>query len=361
MSETAGEPSLPSDNPPPKAKRCSADFIFGRQIGEGSFSVVYLAKDIHTQKEWAVKVCEKRQIIRERKQEYVKREREALNRMSGVPGFLKLFCTFQDPTKLFFVVTYARNGTLLGLMEKIKRLDLKSVKFYAAQIVLAIQEMHAKNIIHRDLKPENILLDDEFHVMIADFGSSRISDVQVPQVDDGSDSDEKTERPRSGSFVGTAQYVSPEILRGRGSSEASDLWSFGCILYQMIAGFPPFQGPNDYMIFQKINNLELTFPENFNKDGEDLVRKLLVQNPRERLGMKDQSRYESIRKHKFFEDVDFSIIRTTSAPVSLESSSEHEGSFLGDVKPGLGPDQITRLLGQDWFRMGAAGSSSDLS
>lgn len=360
MSDSTDEPSQPSstENNPRKTKRCPADFIFGKQIGEGSFSVVYLAKDIHTHKEWAVKVCEKRQIIRERKQEYVKREREALNRMSGVPGFLKLFCTFQDPTKLFFVVTYAKNGTLLGLMESKQKLDLASVRFYAAQIVLAIEEMHAKNIIHRDLKPENILLDDEFHVMIADFGSSRIGDAQAPQADP----DGQTGRPRSGSFVGTAQYVSPEILRGRGSSEASDLWSFACILYQMIAGFPPFQGANDYLIFQKINNLELTFPENFNSDAEDLVRKLLVQHPWERLGMNDQTRYESIRKHHFFEDVNFSTIRSTSAPVSLEhSAAADDRSFSTDVKPGLDAEQIARLLGQDWFGMGAsAGSSSKL-
>lgn len=168
MSATEGEEN--------QTKRCVNDFIFGKQIGEGSFSTVYLAKDIHTSKEWAVKVCEKRQIIRERKQEYVKREREALNRLSGVPGFLKLFCTFQDHLKLYFVMTYARKGTLLQLMGRDNKLDMESVKFYSAQILSAMEEMHARNIIHRDLKMENVLLDDDFHIMIADFGSARIDD-----------------------------------------------------------------------------------------------------------------------------------------------------------------------------------------
>ncbi|XP_062542403.1 3-phosphoinositide-dependent protein kinase 1-like [Armigeres subalbatus] len=359
MSEATNEPSESPGNPS-RIRRCASDFIFGRKIGEGSFSAVYLAKDIHTRKEWAVKVCEKRQIIRERKQDYVKREREALNRMSGVPGFLKLFCTFQDSTKLFFVVKYAPNGTLLQLMDKVKQLDQISIRFYAAQILLAIEEMHAKNIIHRDLKPENILLDEDFHVLIGDFGSARIEDNKVQKEAQRSDLDNQGGPSRRGSFVGTAQYVSPEILRGKGSSESSDLWSFGCILYQMMSGIPPFQGANDYLIFQKINNMEISFPENFNSDAENLIRKLLVQDPLERIGINDVERYKSIRSHTFFEGVDFSTIRAISAPVSLALPAVEQKSFSADMKPGLDPEQVARLLEQDLFGTKEQGNASNV-
>lgn len=367
MSAAEGEDNRNPDNPGPQTKRSANDFIFGKQIGEGSFSTVYLAKDIHTSREWAVKVCDKQLIVRERKREYVKRERIALSTLSGVPGFLKLYCTFQDLTKLYFVTTYARNGTLLELIERVKKLDMESVRFYTAQIELAMEEMHNRNIIHRDLKPENVLLDDDFHIMIADFGSSRIDsekqDIPIlaeEDEDDDSDDDGPPRPPRQkrGSFVGTAQYVSPEILRGKTSTEASDLWSFGCILYQLVAGHPPFQGPNDYLIFQKINNLELEFPSDFNSDAKDLVRKLIVLEPRQRLGATDESPYESIRKHKFLEGVDFSTIRTTSAPVPKGDAAEQVEQFPESAEPGLSDEQIARMLHRDWFELGSPSTSS---
>lgn len=362
-----------------RARRSANDFMFGKLIGEGSFSVVYLAKDVHTSKEWAVKVCEKRQIIRERKQEYVKREREALNRLSGLPGFLNLFCTFQDSSKLYFVMTFAKNGTLLQLMERVKQLDMDCVRFYSAQILHAIEQMHANNIIHRDLKPENILLDDKFHIMIADFGSSRIDGTTNDNVssdekeESASESDEQSapsQRKRR-SFVGTAQYVSPEILKGKDSTKASDIWSFGCILYQMIAGFPPFQGPNDYLIFQKITKLELTFPNDFDHIAADLIVKLLVLNPQKRLGVKDKSPYDSIRNHKFLEGIDFLSIRKMSPPFLIsallsgectkEDSTLDVYDFPDNIKPGLDNEQITRLLGQDWLKIGAPSTESNSS
>lgn len=367
MNAAEGEGNRNPTTRGPQTSRSAKDFIFGKQIGEGSFSTVYLAKDIHTSREWAVKVCDKQLILRERKLEYVRRERTALTMLSGVPGFLKLFCSFQDYTKLYFVTTYARNGTLLQLIERVKKLDIESVRFYSAQILLAIEEMHARNIIHRDLKPENVLLDEEFHIMIADFGSSRIDDQKqdIPilagqEDEDDSDSDGPPRQPRRkrGSFVGTAQYVSPEILRGKNSTEASDLWSFGCILYQLVAGHPPFQGPNDYLIFQKINNLELEFPSDFNHDAKDLVRKLVVLEPRQRLGAIDKLPYESIRKHKFLESIDFSTIRTTSAPVPKNNAAEKVEQFPESAEPGLSDEQIARMLHQDWFQLGSSSTNS---
>ncbi|XP_058821050.1 3-phosphoinositide-dependent protein kinase 1 isoform X2 [Topomyia yanbarensis] len=351
-----------------RSKRNANDFIFGKLIGEGSFSMVYLAKDIHTSKEYAIKVCEKQQIVREKKQEYVKREREALNILSGTPGFLNLYCTFQDTSKLYFVMTYAYNGTLLQLLDNAKNFDRACIKFYSAEILHAVEQMHCNSIIHRDLKPENILLDENFHTMIADFGSSRIGNTEL-QYSSSNESDENDEtethlddaknfrkhsKRKRGSFVGTAQYVSPEILKGKYSTRASDLWSFGCIIYQLIAGSPPFRGPNDYLIFQKITKLELEFPEKFDQSAKDLITKLLVLDPRRRLGAEDNLPYVSIRNHPFFEGIDFSYIREMIPPsVSLseikvatkDDSSNERFNFPDHITPGLDDKHITRLMG----------------
>jgi len=123
---------------------------------------------------FAVKVCEKRLILREHKQDYIKREREVMHMMTNVPGFVNLSCTFQDPRSLYFVMTYARKGDLLPYINRVGSFDAACTRHYAAELLLACEHMHRRNVVHRDLKPENILLDEEMHTLIADFGSAKV-------------------------------------------------------------------------------------------------------------------------------------------------------------------------------------------
>uniref|UniRef100_A0A336LXS4 3-phosphoinositide-dependent protein kinase 1 n=1 Tax=Culicoides sonorensis TaxID=179676 RepID=A0A336LXS4_CULSO len=361
-----------SKNPVPQ-RRTADDFRFGKSIGEGSFSTVYLAEDIHTRKEYAIKVCDKHHIIREHKQEYIKREREVLNLLSNCPGFVNLYCTFQDTRNLYFVMTYAKNGDLLPYINKVGSFDLDCTKFYAAELVLAMEQMHCKGVAHRDLKPENILLDENMHILIADFGSAKIipgaqgktlknadphvnSPNSAQSRDDNNETANNVTRRRKNSFVGTAQYVSPEILNGQATSRAADLWALGCIIYQMISGLPPFRGATEYLIFQKVLKAEMTFPEGFDKIVEDLVKKLLRVNPLDRLGMQDTgSTYDSLRSHPFFESISFDTLRTQSSPPiypylpGLESEINQSTQYrVPDyIEPGLGDEQLRRLIGME--------------
>ncbi|KAG7163510.1 3-phosphoinositide-dependent protein kinase 2-like [Homarus americanus] len=213
-------------------KRSDLDFIFGKLIGEGSFSSVYLAKDIHTNHEYAVKVCEKQLIIREKKVQQITREKDVMNLLNSnqnpkAPFFVKLSYAFQGEHKLYFVMTYCKNGELLNLIQRVGNFDRECARFYTAELVRALEHLHSLNIIHRDLKPENILLDEHMHIKITDFGCAKIlTNEEIEAVDDG--------RGRKSSFVGTAQYVSPELLESKKCGRASDLWALGCILYQMI-------------------------------------------------------------------------------------------------------------------------------
>ncbi|XP_073840176.1 phosphoinositide-dependent kinase 1 isoform X2 [Musca autumnalis] len=408
---TAGAPNN-AITPPKKSPK---DFIFGKYIGEGSFSTVYLAVDVNTKREYAIKVCEKRLILRERKQEYIRREREVMHTLTNVPGFVNLSCTFQDARSLYFVMTYAKNGDLLPYINKVGSFDIDSTRHYAAELVLACEQMHRRNIVHRDLKPENILLDEDMHTLIADFGSVKILTAEEKAQaqafllsggidlakkarcqsggsmrsddDDYNDDDEDYEstgssgscgdaetggetdsprarrhaaaapryhRKRRGSFVGTAQYVSPEVLQNAPITPAADLWALGCIIYQMMSGLPPFRGSNDYVIFKEIIACNLDFPQGFDKDAEDLVKKLLKLNPAERLGAQDiNGHYESIRSHPFFKNVDFEAVRqTTPPPISpflpdLVREDENEFMLCDNLEPGLDDRQLTRLLGKE--------------
>ncbi|XP_046399716.1 3-phosphoinositide-dependent protein kinase 1 isoform X2 [Ischnura elegans] len=371
-------------SPPPSktpAKRSPKDYIFGKAIGEGSFSTVYLAKYIHSGKEFAIKVCDKRHIIREKKTEYIKREKEVLNLLASVPRltapfFVKLDCTFQDSNRLYFVLSYAKNGELLHHIEKVGSLDVPCTQFYSAEVLHALEHLHSLGIIHRDLKPENILLNEDMHILITDFGSAKIlspddeKEVEAECSDDvdtdssnGVDEENgaaRRARKRRNSFVGTAQYVSPELLTDKPVSRCSDLWALGCLIYQMVAGLPPFRSRSEYQIFQKILKLEYEYPDGFSPVAKDLVEKLLVIDSKQRLGSKDDltgehGGYHSIRSHPFYEGTNFDTLHCSSPPKMypfLPKTSEHgemrsDYSVPDNLEPGLDDRQLTRLLGLD--------------
>ncbi|XP_033211588.1 3-phosphoinositide-dependent protein kinase 1 isoform X2 [Belonocnema kinseyi] len=354
-------PALTTINPPTH-KRSATDFIFGKVIGEGSFSTVYIAKDIHTNREYAIKVCEKRHIIKEKKTEYVKREKEVLNMLAGAKhSFVRLFCTFQDPDRLYFALSYAKNGELLPYITKVGSFDIECTKFYTAEILRGLEYLHGLGIIHRDLKPENILLDEKMHVLITDFGSAKIlkedPETTVLHPADGDDEEKQYRRPRRNSFVGTAQYVSPELLTDKPASRASDLWALGCIVYQMVAGLPPFRSRSEYLIFQQILKLSYEIPDGFSELAKSLVGQLLVLDPSQRLGAQDEhgSGYPSIRAHPLFEGIDFETLHEQNTPPIypyLPGTSENEElrsqyRVPDHLEPGLDDKQITRLLGLD--------------
>ena len=141
---------------------------------------------------------------------------------------------------------------MFGLLKV--RDDLKSITrsdIDESITLQAIEHLHSLNIIHRDLKPENILLSSDMHILLTDFGSAKIISSEGDFEGDNGTADAGGGGRRN-SFVGTAQYVSPEILTNSGSSKASDLWALGCIIYQMVTGIPPFQAQNEYLIFQKV-------------------------------------------------------------------------------------------------------------
>lgn len=280
-------------------KKGVKDFNFGRTLGEGSYSTVLAATDRQTLREYAIKVLDKRHIIKEKKVKYVNIEKDTLNRLTEHPGIVRLYYTFQDERSLYFVLDLATGGELLGFLKKIGTFDEECARYYGAQILDAIDYMHSRGIIHRDLKPENVLLDDQMHVKITDFGTAKILNPKRPPNAESFAGDplDGVETDRAESFVGTAEYVSPELLTDKNACKASDLWAFGCIIYQLLSGRPPFKAGNEYQTFQKIVNLDYSFPDGFPEAARDLIERLLVLDPAKRLPI------EHIKSHQFFDGI----------------------------------------------------------
>lgn len=274
----------------PRQKRRD-DFNLLNPLGRGAFGQVIEVEDKETKKHYAMKILPKSLILREKKMQYVKVERDVMTKLNH-PNIVRLLLTFQDPGNLYYVIELAQHGDLQNTLNQLYSIDLPQSKIILGQILLAISHMHQRRILHRDLKPENVLLDDKNRVKITDFGTAKMF---------GQDEPFQTDRS---SFVGSADYVSPEILNDTPVGPASDLWSYGCIVYTLLVGYPPFRTDSNYGTFLKIQAADYTLPDFLPEDAKDLIKKILVLKPEDRLGFDSfDNDYEPIRNHPFFQDI----------------------------------------------------------
>ncbi|CAJ0830831.1 8362_t:CDS:10 [Entrophospora sp. SA101] len=281
-------------------KKGVKDFEFGRTLGEGSYSTVVFAKDRSSGRAYAIKILDKKHIIKEKKVKYVHIEKNTLNILNH-PGIVRLYYTFQDNNSLYFVLDHAKNGELLTLIKKLGSFDVNCAQYYSAQILSVVEYMH----------------NEKMHIKVTDFGTAKL-----------------LEQNEFGTVEGTAEYVSPELLKEKAACKSSDYWALGCIIYQLIAGRPPFKGSNEYMTFQKIVNLDYSFPEGFPPIAKDLVQKLLVTNPNERLGHGGKDGVNKLKSHPFFNDIMWDDLWQQPAPKLLPylppNPTNNEDEFRSD-------------------------------
>lgn len=264
-------------------KYCLDDFQILRTLGTGSFGRVHLVRSNHNGRFYALKVLKKHVIVKLKQVEHTNDERRMLSIVAH-PFLIRMWGTFQDAEQIFMVMDYIEGGELFSLLRKSQRFPNPVAKFYAAEVCLALEYLHANDIIYRDLKPENILLDRNGHIKITDFGFAKY----VPDV--------------TYTLCGTPDYIAPEVISTKPYNKSVDWWSFGIYIYEMLAGYTPFYDANAMKTYENILNAEVKFPPFFHPDAQDLLSKLIMRDLSKRLGNL-QNGTEDVKNHPWFGEV----------------------------------------------------------
>ncbi len=255
-------------------------YELGKTLGSGSFSKVKLGVD-DTGKQYAVKIIDKEQLIRENMEEQLKRE-ISIMKMLNHPYVVHLYDVLQTQNNIYLVLELVTGGELFDRIVSAKKFDEDTGRRFFQQLVVALHFCHKQGVCHRDLKPENLLVDDKGIIIITDFG---LANIQAPS-DQGK---------LLSTVCGTPNYVAPEVLKEKGykGSEA-DVWSCGIILFVMLAGYLPFDDPNINVLFQKIDKGDYRMCKTFSEPVKDLVGKLLTTDPMKRPSL------ECVMQHPWF-------------------------------------------------------------
>ncbi|RYO74421.1 hypothetical protein DL764_010824 [Monosporascus ibericus] len=247
-----------------KGKYSLGDFELLRTLGTGSFGRVHLVQSRHNQRFYAVKVLKKAQVVKMKQVEHTNDERKMLGEVKH-PFLITLWGTFQDARNLYMVMDFVEGGELFSLLRKSGRFPNPVAKFYAAEVTLALEYLHARNIIYRDLKPENLLLDRHGHLKITDFGFAK----KVPD--------------KTWTLCGTPDYLAPEVVSNKGYNKSVDCGS-------------PMK------IYENILRGKVKYPAYVNPDAQDLLERLITPDLTKRLG----NLYggpQDVKNHPWFAEV----------------------------------------------------------
>uniref|UniRef100_A0A126WWD6 non-specific serine/threonine protein kinase n=1 Tax=Danaea nodosa TaxID=491836 RepID=A0A126WWD6_9MONI len=303
-----------------------------KPLGFGDTGSVHLVELRGTGEFYAMKAMDKSVMLNRNKVHRACAEREILAIMDH-PFLPTLYASFQTKTHVCLITDFCPGGELFLLLDRqpAKVFYEDAARFYIAEVVVALEYLHCQGIIYRDLKPENVLLQQDGHVLLTDFDlsflTSCIPQLIQPMKPPGKRRKKKNVEPlyfiaepttASNSFVGTEEYIAPEVITGAGHSSAVDWWALGILLYEMLYGRTPFRGKNRQKTFANILHKDLTFPRSIPASlaARKFIHGLLHRDPANRLGSYKGA--TEIKQHPFFRGINWPLIRSMKPP-TLES------------------------------------------
>uniref|UniRef100_A0A8C1JDM7 Protein kinase C n=1 Tax=Cyprinus carpio TaxID=7962 RepID=A0A8C1JDM7_CYPCA len=320
------------------------DFSFIKVLGKGSFGKVMLAELRGTDEVYAVKVLKKDVIMQDDDVDCTMTEKRILALARKHPYLTQLYCCFQTKDRLFFVMEYVNGGDLMFQIQRSRKFDEARSRFYAAEVTSALMFLHQNGVIYRDLKLDNILLDAEGHCKLADFGMCKEGIL------DGI---------TTTTFCGTPDYIAPEILQELEYGPSVDWWALGVLMYEMMAGQPPFEADNEDDLFESILHDDVLYPVWLSKEAVSILKAFMTKSPSKRLGcVVSQGLDEAIKVHPFFKEIDWLLLeqRKIKPPFKPRIKTKRDvNNFDQDFtreEPVLTPveDAIIKQINQDEFK-----------
>uniref|UniRef100_A0A8C9MGB8 non-specific serine/threonine protein kinase n=1 Tax=Serinus canaria TaxID=9135 RepID=A0A8C9MGB8_SERCA len=296
-------------------------------ISNGAYGAVYLVRHKTTRQRFAMKKINKQNLILRNQIQQAFVERDILT-FAENPFVVSMFCSFETKRHLCMVMEYVEGGDCATLLKNIGALPVDMARMYFAETVLALEYLHNYGIVHRDLKPDNLLITSMGHIKLTDFGLSKIGLMSLTTNLYEGHIEKDTREFLDKQVCGTPEYIAPEVILRQGYGKPVDWWAMGIILYEFLVGCVPFFGDTPEELFGQVISDEIAWPEGDDAlppDAQDLISKLLRQNPLERMGT--GSAFE-VKQHRFFKDLDWNGLLRQKAEFIPQLESEDDTSYF---------------------------------
>ncbi|XP_067009219.2 cAMP-dependent protein kinase catalytic subunit 1-like [Anabrus simplex] len=310
--------------PQPKARL--SDFEKIKTLGSGSFGRVQLVR--HRNGEYfAMKILDKTEIMKKKQVEHTLNEKRILESVR-FPFIIHMKFCFKDNSYIYFTMPFVVGGEMFVHLRKMKKFDETLAKFYAAQVVMALEYLHYLDLVYRDLKPENILIDQDGYLKVVDLGFCKLV------------------KARTYTLCGTPEYIAPEIILSKGYGKSVDWWSFGVLLYEMTAGYPPFFADDPMKIYEKVCAGKFKLLHDFSADLKDIIRNLIQVDLTRRFGNL-RNGVSDIKGHKWLKSTDWMGIlnRRITAPYIPTVKSPGDTRNFSQY-----PEQPLKVASRDNYR-----------
>lgn len=294
-------------------------------LGAGGFGKVYLVRHKASGQVYALKVMQKKAVLRRKDVKAAHTERNILAMLTSspvrgdnAPFIVRLHCCWQCPRRLYLLMDYAAGGELLHHLRRERMLSEAAARFYLAEMVLALEHLQARHVIHRDLKPSNLLLDSAGHIVLCDFGLSTV-------LLDGAS--------RTHSWCGTEDFLAPEVVARDGHGVEADWFSLGGIAFEMMTGEPPFSPASERHLARKelhrrILRCKPKLPRYLTRDAHALLKALLMRDPAARL-----TDPAAVKRHPFFRGMDWEALAARQLPPPITPLSTGSPTCTSNFSP----------------------------